>query len=597
MLTAAMVLAIIANGSGALALIGFVWLARKTNLIAERLGPDHLTADNAADVVRSLAGEPVTADSQERTVTGLIVPYGVAGDTSAGSYAVDPGALALPADLSRVKLLRGHDRNAAVGYLASTREDSAGLWGTFAIAPGPDGDEAIAAVRNRTRDGLSYEVSRVRYSGDRARVVAARLDAVALCSVPAYDDARAVAASRQETTGMLTLETARAILADPNAAAHDRAAAIAFLSTNADATDADRAAADAAAGNSADANAGTGGGSGGAPADTGADDAPNLAAVTAGRAPAGIELRGNRRPAVVTAEQGVERLAGLLRGAVDAGQINAALADVIPANDTGGAAFRGQWLGELWTATRADRPLIDSISRSRLTSGLKVYGWKWETKPEVEEYAGNKAEIPTGPVKMVPAEAPIRRTAGGWDIDRIYFDLGDPSFLSAFLSAATEDYAVKTEAQVSEDLQTAATKVTGATDLLNALGILAATLSPIGANASFIAISADLFEEYLSITSADAPWWLAKQSTVSLGGGTASVADLRVFVEPSLPAETVLGGDRRAETYYEASPSPIRVQAVNIPQGGIDVAVFGYDSLIVNDPRALVSVSTAPVIP
>jgi HK97 family phage prohead protease len=592
MATVAMVFGFLGMLFGGTSLAAVLWVAHKANILAEQLGPDRITADNAADVVRALAGEPVTASSSERTVTGLIVPYGTPGDTSAGSYAVEPGAFQLPADLSRVKLLRGHDRNASVGYLASTREDSAGLWGTFAVAPGPDGDEAIAAVRARTRDGLSYEVSRVQYSTDRTRVVAARLDAVALCSVPAYDDARAVAASRQENLPMLTLESARAILADANASDADRAAAIAYLSAHTDATDADRAAVAAAAGNSpADTDAPGDGGTG-APAAT---DAPNLAAVTAGRPP-GISIHGNRRPAQLTAEQGIERLAAQLRGAVDAGQINAALADVVPADDTGQGFLRAQWIGELWTAVRADRPFIDSINRARLTSGLKVHGWKWETRPEVDAYAGNKAEIPTNPVRTVPAEEPIRRTAGGWDVDRIYFDLGDAGFLSAFLNAASQDYAVKTEAQVVADLLADSTPATADT-LLSALGVIAGELSEIGASPSFIGVSPDLWEDYLSITSADAPWWLTKQSTVALsGGGSSNVADLRVFSSPSLPAGTVLGGDRRAATYYEAQPSPIRVQAVNIPQGGIDLGVFGYDALLVNDARALIKTSVT-VIP
>lgn len=599
MSTAAMILALIANASAVLAWCGLVWLARKTDLIAQRLGPDRLTADNAADVVHSLAGDPVTASSSERTVTGLIVPYGVAGDTSAGSYAVDAGAFTLPTDLSRVKLLRGHDRERPVGYLAATREDSAGLWGTFAIAPGADGDEAIAEVRARTRDGLSYEVSRVRYSGDRTRVVAARLDAVALCSVPAYDDARAIAASRQENTGMLTLETARAILADANATAHDRAAAIAFLASNPDASDADRATAAAAAGNSADAPDAGNGGTGGAPADTGSD-APNLAAVTAGRAPGGIELRGNRSPAAMTAEQrierGIETLAQTIRGAADAGAVNAALADVVPADDTGAGILRPQWLGELWRARRVQRDFINSTSRGKLT-GLKVYGWQWQLTPEVDDYAGNKTEVPTNPVKTVPIEDTAKRKAGGWDVDRVFFDLGDAGFLSSFLAMATDDYGIKTEAGYVADLLAGATvppdTITG---LLDGIDVIARALSQVGANVSFIGMSADLWSEYIAIPASDAPWWLAKQSSVNIADVSTDIDGLHVFASHNLPANTMLAGDRRAATYYEASPSPIRVQAVNIPQGGIDLGVFGYDASLINDPRALVKV-TVPATP
>jgi hypothetical protein len=35
------------------------------------------------------------------------------------------------------------------------------------------------------------------------------------------------------------------------------------------------------------------------------------------------------------------------------------------------------------------------------------------------------------------------------------------------------------------------------------------------------------------------------------------------------------------------------VQAVNIPNGGIDIAVFGYQAVLVNDPRAIIDVTVA----
>lgn len=573
--------------------IAILWIAVKANTLATHLGPAELRADDHADTLTALAGDPVSASSTDRTVSGLIVPYQVPGDTSGGQFEVQPGAFALPADLSRVKLLREHDRSAAIGYLAAVSDRPDGLYGTFSVAPGPTGDEAIAAIRNRTRDGLSYEVSRVRYSADRSRVVAARLDAVALCSVPAYDDARAIAASRQETS-MFTLESARAILADANASAADRAAAAAWLAANPAATDADRAAAAEASGNSPAAPAAAAAGTGAEPGGIAAE-APNLAAVTAGR-PTGIALTGRRRSAALTAagriEEGIQELSATIRGSFDAGQVNAALADVVPGDDAGAGLIRPQWIGELWTAQNVARPFIDSIAHGTLT-GLTVQGWKWEAKPAVGPYAGNKAEVPSNAVATVPASEPAERMAGGWDVDRAYFDLGDSGFLSAFFAAATEDYGQKTEARVAAKLLAGATVSAAAPiDLLGALGALAAELSGIGTSPSFIGISADLFSAYLEIPAAEAPWWLASQASVDLSGSS-SIDGLRVFVSPTLPAGSVLGGNRKGATYYEASPSPIRVQAVNVAQGGIDLGVFGYDATLINDPRAIRRVNVA----
>ncbi|WP_280383357.1 HK97 family phage prohead protease [Nocardia wallacei] len=578
----ALVVAVVALVAASVALVALGWLAVRADRLARIV-----TADNAADRVCALSGDPVTADSDARTVTGLIVPYGVVGDTSAGAVAVQAGAFTLPPDLSRIKLLNGHDREQPIGYLTATREDSAGLWGTFAIAPGPAGDEAISAARNKIRDGLSYEVSRVRYCPDRSRITAARLDAVALCSVPAYDDARVVAASRTENT-MLTVETARAILADPDAPGHERAAAAAFLTAHPDATDADRETAAAAADSDA------------APPQPPAPAAPAAVPVSAVRAPLGLSTLTGAAPAQLTAEQAVDRMAAMIRGSADTAQINAALSDVLPADDAGHGILRQQWIGELWNAQNLARPFIDSISRSRLTSAWKVTGWRWVKKPAVGPYTGNKTDVPSNKVSTEPAEATPRRWAGGWDVDRVFVDLGDPSFLNSFLQMAIQDYGQKTEAGVAADMLAAATvPAETATDLISALDIAARSLSGIGANLSFIGISADLWSAYFKMPAIEAPWWLAKQASINLSGVSTTVdgQTLRVFPAATLPAMTLVAGDRRAMTYYEASPSPVRVQAVNLPKGGIDVGVFGYDATIANDARALVKVTITPPTP
>jgi hypothetical protein len=56
-----------------------------------------------------------------------------------------------------------------------------------------------------------------------------------------------------------------------------------------------------------------------------------------------------------------------------------------------------------------------------------------------------------------------------------------------------------------------------------------------------------------------------------------------------LPAGTVLGGDRRAFTHY--STAGIRVTALNIPNGGIDVALFHYAADLVHNAAGLAQVT------
>jgi hypothetical protein len=70
-----------------------------------------------------------------------------------------------------------------------------------------------------------------------------------------------------------------------------------------------------------------------------------------------------------------------------------------------------------------------------------------------------------------------------------------------------------------------------------------------------------------------------------------------MFLEASLPANTILAGDRRAATFYEWKNPPLAIQAQNIANGGVDLGVFGYCASIVNNPVALVTTGLAPVLP
>jgi len=53
----------------------------------------------------------------------------------------------------------------------------------------------------------------------------------------------------------------------------------------------------------------------------------------------------------------------------------------------------------------------------------------------------------------------------------------------------------------------------------------------------------------------------------------------------------VLVGDKAAATSYELPGSPIRVEAENIANGGIDEGFFGYHGVVINEPQALALVS------
>lgn len=323
----------------------------------------------------------------------------------------------------------------------------------------------------------------------------------------------------------------------------------------------------------------------------------DVVTVTAGAAQVPAERTGDTG-STLTFSQALDTVAQRVQ-ATGPHNVLAALADIVPADDTGFGYLRPQWLDEVWTPVAITRDFIEAVNHQRLTTGTKVYGWKWDTYPTVDVYEGNKGPIPTSPAKTVPIEAPITRLAGGWDVDRIFVDLGAPGFLESFFRAATRDLAAKQEAAVATALVDAATVPAdpAPADLWGAVDLAARALELNGANMTFVGISSDLWAEYVKTPRAEVPWWVPNGPAPSLRDSTGSAADVRFFANHTLPAGTVVAGDRNAVTFYEASPNPIRVQAVNIPNGGVDLAVFAYQALLVNDARGLVKVGPGQTPP
>lgn len=485
--------------------------------------------------------EPVTADPTGRRIRGTALPYGVAsGPTANGNRYRFFGPPTNAADL--VDVVREHDEDAVVGRLSAWEPGDDRLAAAVRLFTTTAGNDALVEASEQVRTGFS---------------VGADAHDPTLADDGVYDvhewDARHIGLVRRPAFTDATI-TSVAASAAPD---HD---------DEDDVEDSDPDVPDQ-------------------------DDDQEDDMTTTTTPP--VELsRPSRRRADLTFARVRDTLAAAIRRSPDAAFVNAALLDIVPAGDAGEAFLRPQWLDELWTPVSARRDYIESINRQALGTGTKVYGWKWNQLPVVGDYAGNKTPIPSNAVDTEPAEAPVTRLAGGWDVDRIFVDLGDPGFLEALFRAATVDVGRKQEAKVSAALQAEATDAAAA-NILEALNVIATTLSGVGASVSFIGVAPDLWGDFLSLTGNDAPWWLSNQGSVALGTSEGEAGGLRFFADPTLPAGHVLGGDRQAATYFEAAPNPLRVQAVNIPNGGIDIAVFAYQAVIVNDPRGIVDVTVA----
>lgn len=502
----------------------------------------------------------VTAAAGDRTIRGAFLPYGVVGYTSAGPTIVDAGALRVPADLSRVKLLVQHDQSVpAVGVMSEFTDGDTEAVGAWSLPEDDDATEALTKAGNGLRDGLSVGMMLLDYSWDdrdNLLVHEAELYEVSLVTIPAWTDAR-VAAARKELHDMPK------IIPASEAPAPDVQAA------------------------------------GTAPTLTAESEQP--APVEQQAAPV---VAGRQQPAQgLTLSAAASRTMQYLRDGGSLSGLSAALEDITiggttPTFDGADESHtRPAFIGEVWTASNTRRPLIEALGTPKPLTSVKVYGWKWVETPQVAAAdLGSKEPIPSNTWSTTTVDSEAQDFAGGWDVARKLIDLGAEGIVEVAFSKATDDYRAKTEAWVVTSVLAEATDLgahASVPAMLTAVGVAAAAL---GSSIDFVMFSPTVWADFTGLTEADVPWWLRSQGAISLGTTTGNAGGLSFASSPSITGRGFLAGDARAATYYEVDP-PIRVRAENIPNGGVDLGVFGYAALIVNDPRAMFKGTvTAPVV-
>lgn len=511
------------------------------------------------------AAEPAAADAAHRTLTGLVVPYGTPGNTSAGTVVVKAGAVTLPEDLRRVKLVDEHQRPPrAIGYAVAAEDSPAGLRMTFRVGATPAGDAALLEATEGVRDAFSVELADVATDSTGATVTASRLTAVALVTVPAYADAvvdHIAASHNTEGTTMLTdEERARlTVLRARQTLTQDEAAELAALAAReedpAENTQTPTVAPAPPAGEAAAGAAGV------------VTPAP-AAAVTASM-PAGLQGAGGQQAARPTRPIR-ELFASMARvfSGTSRPELEAALSDITLSANVWTA--RDEYAGQLWSGLTYQRRFVPLLTPGRLTAPRGT-GWRWVTRPEVDDYAGDKTDVPSNQPNTEAVPWTAARLAGAHDLDRALVDFGDSEYLAAYYAAMTESYAMKSDAKARAFILASAAAGVSAgvgTSLFDAV-LLAADqldLNTNGVKPDYVLVNNADRRALLGTRTADVPAFLA----------AFDIKPEDFIADPAVPAGQVVVGAKAAGTFKELGESPIRVEAVNVTQAGVDGGVYGY---------------------
>lgn len=290
-------------------------------------------------------------------------------------------------------------------------------------------------------------------------------------------------------------------------------------------------------------------------------------------------------PARTRPVSAVQELATMLAAAKLEGNtaLRAALADITPTGNGAGNEQAGllyQAVGELWSGVEYAMRYAPLLAQETLT-GTIIEGFYWDTPPVVADYAGDKAAVPSNAAKLAYTSSAPKRLAGAHDIDRIYKDLGSPAVMASYWREMARSLAVQLDAYALDTITGSATAGTG-TPANATAAIVKGTLevSKYG-TPSWALVSGDQIEAMSLETTANAPV-----------GPPAGMSLPPIVPAPDLPAKTVIVGIRQAAALHTFRP-PIRVEAVNIPNGGIDAGLFSYVGSLTHMAEAIVSYTVA----
>lgn len=470
-------------------------------------------------------GTLVAADEGARTLTYRLLPYGETGRTSRGAVTVRAGVVRLPDDPGAVVLNMEHDRLRPVGRASSIVEDTTGLVATFAIADTTAGRDLLAEAAAGLRTGASVELDDV-VIRDGALTSGALTGAGAVVA-PAFPSALLVASDTPQDDDPESPD-GDPVVEDPD----DDADAVDDPQENT-VTDTVLASAPAAAPAALVASA------------TPATPALTLPRVSSLLAAAG---RGDRSPELLAALSDITHTAA---------------AEVEPP----------QFIQEVWSGVQYERQIVPLVASGNLT-GMKVTGWRWKIPPAGADYAGDKVAVTSNAAETEPVEFAAARWAGAHDVDRSFVDFTVPGFWESYWQAMAASYASWSDSKALAAIKAGATAVVpDGTGVVAAIVKAALAVIPHG-TPNYCLLGATAFAE---LVERDPLAFLS--GNVSLTSGDGNVGGLSFRTHAGLAATDVIVGTRNAATWYELSSAPIRVEAVNIANGGVDTGAFGYGVL------------------
>ena len=152
-------------------------------------------------MILTFSSQVEASDSERRIISGKIVPFEEAGNTSVGKVVFAKGSIEI-GDPGKVKMLMQHRPEKPIGRMQKFQQAEDGIYASFKISASMQGQDALILASEALVDGLSVgvDVNKSIQKKDYLYVTSATLREVSLVESPAFTAAQVtkVAASESE---------------------------------------------------------------------------------------------------------------------------------------------------------------------------------------------------------------------------------------------------------------------------------------------------------------------------------------------------------------------------------------------------------------
>lgn len=550
--------------------------------------------------VQIMAGT-VTASLEDRMVSGLLLPYGEIGRTNIGKFAVEPGAITIPSDLSTVLANLDHAREHAAATAVMITDTPAGLVATFKVAKNEQGDTVLAEIADPTnprgRRCLSAEFTDVVIKNGKA--ISGRLFGGAFVERGAFPSASVFAADSPDPeevdpeadAGATTTEHSETEYVAEDGATYAETTDVTTVTTDSKTTTTtvrvvENKAPEQAEGDTVTTTAlASRPPLGKAAVATATPTGPSFATVMAN-----LHKVGTR-----TADATV--LASLRESGTTHGtSVFAALNDVTYDKT---AASPGkvinpfpQWVGELWDGLAYVRDIIDLIDGPKPLTANTIAGWRWVNKPEGGDWAGNKSNVPSNTPTAEPYTETTDYFAGAHDHANEYRHFPNPEYWESYYKAMRESYARWSNDKALGYINADAIAVEGdvaPADLAVGLSLLVDGAVSVVENdgvPAWALVEPRLYKGILKTTNNNVMGYL--EAALGFESGTLAGSGFKLRAKKGQVGVTV--GAREAISFYELPGVPLRIEAEDLTKGGLDTGLFGYVGHVTHKADTLVHV-------